>query len=507
MYQMASNDWLKMTVHDASAMNRHNGKYQRENGKHENENINPELSHLNLYIGCNDYSEAYYNMRARVKEIDTAHLPKRKNKSDTRIICAMIEVPCPQEIYSQGYEKAQQFFYDVYEIYKNFFGKENVHGGFVHFDEVHDYTYKDGTVRTSLPHMHTLVSAYVEWHEKDKQSGEMVERKGINGKNFETKARMKKLNQLVEDYCLENFGVRFMTGETPQKKSVERLKAEEKVHQLTGQKKQIQTELNELEVQRKTIHQDIEELTSKKNEMLHRIDEQSAQLTTLEKEVVSHQTEIDSLKKKISELQQQILSITLPERPVYPTKPSKPRPQQKTREDYAKFIMEDYAGTLKLIERIKEKNRLCEEYDKRVDEWNKYDEAVKEYDTVLYPQWANSTETVKVLQEQLRSVNSQQSAIEKGQRTIYFGEELKMKKQIKELEKQKDELQSQLDLIRSQIQNFAEQEYQRKRKADAETIAYYQQYCGISPDKIKSVVIEQEQQEQESLSHQDYDSV
>ena len=269
--------------------------------------------------------------------------------------------------------------------------------------------------------------------------------------------------------------------------------------------KSAKKDLETLQIEADSLTQEIQQRKSESEQLADSNQNATAQLHQTENQIAANQTEIEKLKNKIDELQQQILNITLPERPVYPTKPSKPRPQQKTREDYAKFIMEDYAGTLKLIERIKEKNRLCEEYDKRVDEWNKYDEAVKEYDTVLYPQWANSTETVKALQEQLRSVNSQQSAIENGQRTIYFGEELKMKKQIKELEKQKDELQSQLDLIRSQIQNLAEQEYQRKRKADAETIAYYQQYCGISPDKIKSVVIEQERQEQDSLSHQEYD--
>ncbi len=65
---MASNDWKKMTVHDASGMKRHNGRYEREHGEHENKQIDKSKSHLNLYIGCDDYAEAYDNMRARVKE-------------------------------------------------------------------------------------------------------------------------------------------------------------------------------------------------------------------------------------------------------------------------------------------------------------------------------------------------------------------------------------------------------------------------------------------------------
>ncbi|MDE6707630.1 MAG: hypothetical protein K2K06_06310 [Oscillospiraceae bacterium] len=73
-----------------------------------------------------------------------------------------------------------------------------------------------------------------------------------------------------------------------------------------------------------------------------------------------------------------------------------------------------------------------------------------------------------------------------------------MENQVKELSEQKEKLQSQLDLIRNQIHSLAEQEYQRRRKRDAEVIAYYEQYCGISPDEIEDAVMEQ--------GKQDYDS-
>ena len=149
---------------------------------------------------------------------------------------------------------------------------------------------------------------------------------------------------------------------------------------------------------------------------------------------------------------------------------------------------------------------------KKKAEWNKYDEAVKEYDTVLYPQWATSTETVKALQEQLqkvqqqqREVQYQQQRIDKGQRAYLFREELKLQRQNKELEtqveelvEQKKKLQSQLDLIQSQIRELARQEYQQKSKRDAEIISYYEQYCNISPDEIEAVVMEQEKQDYDS---------
>ncbi|MDE6835204.1 MAG: plasmid recombination protein, partial [Ruminococcus sp.] len=403
-------------------------------------------------------------------------------------------------IYSQGYETAKQFFNDVYQMYQDFFGDKNVHGGFVHFDEVHEYTDKDGSKRMSLPHMHALVSAYAEWTDRDKKTGETTSRKGINGKHFVTKGRMKELNKLVDDYCLEKFNVHFLTGETPQRKSVEQLKAEEEVHQLTGKKKQIQTTLDELQSKEKEVKQNLTTLTVKANETQQLIDEKDSQLSEIQKQTATAQAEFENLKNKIAEAQKEILSIKLPEPPTYPSKPSTPRPQQ-NREMYVKDIMGDYASTMKFFDRKKEEKRLGNEYDSLVNDWNEYDKAVKEYNTVDYPQWATATETVNTLQEQLRLVTAQQQDIQRGQRLICSKMELELKKQVTELEKHKEELQRQLDLIRDQIQSLAEQEYQRRRKHDVEVIAYYQQYCGITPDEIEDTVAEQEEQ---NLKFQDY---
>ncbi|MDE6088072.1 MAG: plasmid recombination protein [Oscillospiraceae bacterium] len=81
-------------------------------------------------------------------------------------------------------------------------------------------------------------------------------------------------------------------------------------------------------------------------------------------------------------------------------------------------------------------------------------------------------------------------------------EEIQKKEEVKELKSQNENLQTQLDFISSQMQNIVEQEYQKRRK-DAEVIASYQQYCGVSPDKIEEAVREQEK---DHYSLQDYDS-
>lgn len=195
-------------------MKKHLGQTERENSNHSNEHINKELSHQNYAIGCSDYAKALERMKVRTKEVDEVQPPKRIRKD--RVTCCFIELPCPDELTNHG--KSDDFFLKAYEVMQDFFGVDNVHGGFVHKDEVHEYTDKDGKQRMSLEHMHTLVSAY-------------TKEKGINGKAFETKARLRAFNKALDEMCMREFGIGLNNGETPQRKSVETLKQESKAKQ------------------------------------------------------------------------------------------------------------------------------------------------------------------------------------------------------------------------------------------------------------------------------------
>ncbi len=239
---MASADWMKLTSPHAAGMKKHLGAEERLSVNHSNRDIDKSKSHFNIVIGCEDYADALAAMRARVKEIDKLYPPLKKKKADERVIAEMIEVKCPQEIVEKGYEAVCEYFRGVYKIQQDFFGAENVHGGFAHFDEIHTYTDKDGTKRDSLPHMHTLVSAYCEWDEpvkvKGKKTGEVRHRQGINGKHFEVKPRYNQLNGKIDEYCMKHHGITYTKGkgkEPGHGKTVETLKAEEKLHQIIAQ--------------------------------------------------------------------------------------------------------------------------------------------------------------------------------------------------------------------------------------------------------------------------------
>lgn len=229
---MASVNWMKATVQKAGAMKRHLGQVEREQGNHSNEHIQRELSGRNYAIGCSDYAEALERMKARTKAVDEKIPPKRVRKD--RVTCCFLELPCPRELTEQG--KSDEFFKKAHAIYEEFFGADNVHGSFVHKDEVHEYVDKDGNKKMSCEHAHTLVSAF-------------TEDKGINGKAFETRAKIKALNVAMGDMCMREFGISLNTGETPERKSAETLKAESKARQELGQLRERVGELQRAEAE------------------------------------------------------------------------------------------------------------------------------------------------------------------------------------------------------------------------------------------------------------------
>ena len=258
---MASVNWQKQTKQKAASMKKHNGQQERMQYNHANLDINKELTPNNYCIGCDDYNTAFEEMVKRVEAVDKEYPPEKITKD--RKVCCSLETPCPLEITEAG--RSREFFEAVHEVMVDFFGAENTHGACVHVDEVHDYVdEKTGEVKTSLEHSTELVSCYAEWQEAvwerdengkiktepafdkkgnpllDKdgnqkerkvqardENGELLytERKGINGKNFETRSALNELNKRVCDMVRERFGIEYNTGEQARGQTAETLKA------------------------------------------------------------------------------------------------------------------------------------------------------------------------------------------------------------------------------------------------------------------------------------------
>ena len=202
----------------------------RVNRSHSNADIDKTKSIQNYTVGCNDWNDAVRDWKNRVQKVDAEHPPARV-RSD-RITACMVEFPCPWDIVNQGHE--QDFFYAMYNLMREQFGPENVHGICVHRDEVHDYIDKDGQTHTSMIHAHALVTPYARWTDK-----KGVEHEGINGKNFETRTMLHTFNKAVNDMCVETFGMEYNTHGLAQCKKTEELKRESAAAKLEREKERM----------------------------------------------------------------------------------------------------------------------------------------------------------------------------------------------------------------------------------------------------------------------------
>lgn len=211
---MASCDFMKATYSKASSggMRVHLEGESRETHGHSNTDIDTSKTHLNYSIGCETYAKALEHLKDRTSEVDKEIPPLRVKKD--RITAVFLEIPCPNEIVDRD-----KFFQKAYDFACERLGKDNVHGGFVHKDEVHEYTDKNGHIRTSLEHMHVLASPY-------------TAEKGINGKAFLTKQFLIEWNKAFCQMVDKEFNVQFNTHDAPDKKTVEEMKLENKEHEL-----------------------------------------------------------------------------------------------------------------------------------------------------------------------------------------------------------------------------------------------------------------------------------
>lgn len=204
---MASTDMRKMTMAAAVGMRVHLDSELREKLQHENRHIDKNKSSQNSVLGCSSYKECLNSLKKRTAAVDAVKPPKRVKKD--RVVAISMVTPCPRELTEKGQSEA--FFTMLHDFLKEKVGSENVHGVFVHRDEIHDYIDKNGTKKTSLEHAHAIISPYTEEH-------------GINGKAFMTRQWMQDFHREFADRVREDFGIEYMTGETPGRESVEQLK-------------------------------------------------------------------------------------------------------------------------------------------------------------------------------------------------------------------------------------------------------------------------------------------
>ena len=229
---MASIDFRKYTRVCVSALGVHFDADKRKTLCHENKHIDVTKSDMNYFYDCKSYDEMCHRAAARVEEVDKIKPPKRIRQDRVTVVSA--EIPCPLCIEHQG--KADDFFKFAYEQLQAYFGNANVCGMTVHKDEKHMY-HDHGIEKESLYHGHAFLVPY-------------TDEKGINGKAFLTRDKMRELHEWFNNKVLDKYGVEYQTHEVPGKKPVEVLKAKEELETV---KKELKDSYNELEEVRNDI--------------------------------------------------------------------------------------------------------------------------------------------------------------------------------------------------------------------------------------------------------------
>lgn len=202
---MASVDFhkCKEAKGEPLAMIRHSDTAERLKHNHSNEDIDKSLTPLNKNLTGRSYAEASAYYEDRIRQLDeTTNTNKRKD----RVPLFALYVPAPEGL---NEAEAVAFLRDVHERMTEVYGAENIAASYIHVDEVHAYL-DDGKEKLSRIHLHEFV---------------IPEIKGVlNGKRFSSARNMRSINNDLDLIARNVYGVRFMTGEKPKRKTVEELK-------------------------------------------------------------------------------------------------------------------------------------------------------------------------------------------------------------------------------------------------------------------------------------------
>jgi len=204
---MASVDFEKLkTKQEVKALLKHCDREERKaTQEHSNKQIDKSKTGKNLQIK-RSYKETCKRFDDRLKYLDSL---ENANTRKDRVLCFGLEIPCPADI--TGKSQAD-WVNKVLDIVKRQYGADNLMNAYFHRDEAHEYIdCSTGKQRTSLDHLHLFVVPEIN--------------NRLNGKQFSSRANMKKLNTSIHKMTMQEFGVDFLTGEqTKSKDSVETLK-------------------------------------------------------------------------------------------------------------------------------------------------------------------------------------------------------------------------------------------------------------------------------------------
>jgi len=282
---MASWDLQKYAIAKYSGLSVHIDQEKRLVCEHpSNKHIDKSLSYQNYFVGVSSFNEMVERVKHRTEEVDAILPPKRV--APDRVTAIAVCLPCPLEIEKMG--RSDEFFQKGYEWLQNKIGAENCHGMAVHKDEKHIYYDTDkGQYTESLYHAHGVISPYTKEH-------------GINAKHFMTREMLWDLQKEFNLYVYQEFGVEMLKYTTPRHESVEHLKQESEIAELTLKRDKLRQEWNEWGVKYQEILQEYAETYES-------IKELEEKRLLLEAQIQNFKNEAAALVSRANNLEKQLL--------------------------------------------------------------------------------------------------------------------------------------------------------------------------------------------------------
>lgn len=182
---------------------RHCETEQRKLREHRNGDIDKRKTGENINFLGLSYSESCTRYDERIKALDST---TNTNRRKDRVTCFGLIISMPEGLTR---EEEKELMEVSIQLFEEKYGKENLVGAYGHWDEIHDYC-KGDSFKSSRAHLHLFVVPEV--------------RGVLRGKEFSSKKAMKEMNREIDRECMRLFGKHFLTGEKPERKSVEDLK-------------------------------------------------------------------------------------------------------------------------------------------------------------------------------------------------------------------------------------------------------------------------------------------
>lgn len=216
----------------------------RDGKNHSNKDIDPSRSHLNKHYGPQSSAEFRERLRSMIAACDEKKKPKRR-KEDRKVML-MAVIPSPREGMSP--EDEAKWSAKTWEIMNELFPGQIV-GATYHADEIHKYT-PPGETEQHLSRGHTHYGL-LPW----------TDDKGLNMDAFYKRDLPNKINEKLDEACMELFGFPFRDGSQKKgKKTVEQLKKESEIAALENKVDNLQKSVLDWQDTVNTKKQEAEEI-------------------------------------------------------------------------------------------------------------------------------------------------------------------------------------------------------------------------------------------------------